>query len=382
MRFDWHELSVSTRRAGAVGVIALVVAVVGGWFDPDAFFEAWLVTWVFIVGLALGGMMIVMIHELTGGKWGLVLRPPLEAAMLSLPLVALLGIPLLFGLSHLFEWARPEAVDARYVLRAKHWFLNVPGFVVRNIAWLAIWSGFAMALARRLRTGDTATRKQIAVAALIVYFLTVTLFAYDWIASLVPDWNSTAIGVRLGAAQFLAAFAFTLCLAHFQDASTTAMSEATRHDLQDFGNLLLTFCMFWAYIAYTQFFIVWGEDLPREIAWYWPRVRTSWQWLALAVLAIEFVVPFVAMLFRALKRDSRRLTLVAAIVLAGAWLDCLWLITPSLHPGGFTVHWLHFVALLAEGGLWLAFVLATMRQLPTPITAPESNASDKANAHG
>jgi len=365
----WQALPPVSRIAGPIGLVALALAAEGAWRDPGAFYGSWLVAWLFILGIALAAMMNVMIHELTGGEWGVVLRPPLEAAMLTLPWCALAAIPLAFGLPHLFAWARPDAVAASEALQAKRWFLNLPSFLVRNAAWLVAWSALAIAFVKRLGSAsaaDARARRRIAVAGLLVYLPTITLFAYDWIASLVPEWSSTAAGVRLGSTQCLAALTFAVTFALAVPRRKDAAAVPTARDLQDFGNLLLTFAMFWAYIAYMEFFIVWGEDLPRETSWYLPRTQTGWRWLGVAVFGLEFALPFCAMLFRRLKRNARALGAVCALVLCGQWLDTLWLTAPSLRPAGFAVRWLDVAALAAQGGLWLALVAAIVARLPVP----------------
>lgn len=368
-----RDLPLLSRRAGAIGVVALVACIIGGIVDPPAFFAAWLVNWLFLLGIALAAMMDVMIHELTGGRWGRVLRPPLEAAMATMPLVALLAIPLAFGLPDLFAWARPEAVAASELLRAKQWFLNAPGFIVRNIVWLVAWTAFAWALRRRLAGNsddDVRARARISVAGLLVYLFTVTVAAYDWIASLVPEWSSTAIGLRLGVAQFIAAFGFAVPFAVLDARARRLAPAITPRDCGDFGNLLLTFVLMWAYIGFIQYLIVWGEDIPHETSWYWPRITTSWHWLGLAVMILNFALPVVAMLFRAIKRNPQTLALVCGLALAGQWLDSVWLILPSLHHDGFAMHWLDVAALFAEGGLWLAFAGLRLTQEPVPEPTP------------
>ena len=370
MSQPWRDLPPISRRAGATGAAALAVCIGGGLFEPAAFFEAWLVNWLFLLGIALASMTLVMIHELTGGRWGRLLRPPLEAAMSTMPLVAIFAIPLAFGLPALFEWARPGAVAASDALQHKQWFLNPTGFVVRNAISLAVWTALAWALRGRLERagrGDPRATRRLCAAGLLVYLVTVTLAAYDWVASLVPEWSSTAVGLRLGVAQFVAAFAFAVCYAVLDARARREAPRATPRDFQDFGNLLLTFSMLWAYIAFTQFFIVWAEDLPRETSWYWPRLATSWHWLGLVVGVLDFALPVVAMLFRPIKRDPRALALVCALALAGQWLDSVWLVAPSLHRAGFAPHWLGAAALLAEGGLWLAFVGARIDRLPRTV---------------
>jgi hypothetical protein len=363
------------RRAGAVGAVALAACIAGGMHDRNAFFQAWLVNWLFLLGAALGSLMLVMIHELTGGEWGLVLRRPLEAAAITLPLIAVFAMPLAFGLSDLFQWARPAVVSD--VLEAKRWYLNAPAFIARNALWLVVWTAFALAFHRFLdrprHARDRAAGTRIAVAGLIVYFLSVTFTAIDWVASLIPEWFSSAIGIRLGVSQFLSAFSFAALFVALRNDPFVAA-----RDLQDFGNLLLTFAMTWAYFAFAQYLIVWGEDLPHETSWYWPRTQTTWHWLALAIAALNFVVPSLAMLFRGIKRSRRALAAIAAAVLVGQWLDAFWLVAPSLRPDAFAVHWLDGAALVAQGGLWLAFMLSALSRLPVPTVAPH----DETPVHG
>jgi hypothetical protein len=362
------------RRALAVAaLVALVACGVGAWLDAAAFFRAWLVSWLFLLGIALASMAQVMIHEITGGDWGRALRPPLEAATATLPLVALLALPLAFGLPQLFAWARADADASSSILQAQRWYLSPAFFLLRNAALLLIWSLLGFACLRALRPDRTRARR-VAVAGLLVYLVTVTLAAFDWIASLVPGFYSTAIGIRLGTAQFLGSLAFAV---PFVVARARPAALPPRRDFQDFGNLLLTYAMMWAYIAFTQYLIVWGEDQPVETSWFWPRATTSWRHLIVVVVALEFALPVVAMLFRAAKRSPRAMAVVCALVLAGNWLDTLWLIAPSLAPQGFTLTWLDVAALVGMGTLWLCAVLWIVERLPPSAPVPSAAA-----AHG
>jgi hypothetical protein len=349
----------------AAGAIGLVGCALGAWLDRVAFFEAWLVTWLFLLGIALAGMAQVMIHELTGGAWGRVLRAPLEAVTLTLPLLALLALPLAWGLPDLFAWARPDEVAKSASMQAQAWYLAPTPFVIRNAVLLVLWSMLGVAMVRRANApAGAAAARHIAVPGLLVYLLTVTIAAFDWVAALVPGWSSSALGVRLGTAQFLASLAFAVVFVVVRDRRDATVLPA--RDCQDFGNLLLTYAMMWAYIAFTQYLIVWSEDLPRETLWFWPRATTSWRWLVIVVVALEFALPVAAMLFRRVKRDPVALAAVCALVLVGQWLDTLWLIAPSLRPRGFEVRLLDGAALLGLGGMWLYAVLRIAARLPVP----------------
>jgi hypothetical protein len=343
------------RNAAIVGLVGLAACAVGAFVDREALFQAWLVTWLFLFGLSLAAMAQRYLHDITGGEWGLVLRPALEAIAQALPVVAILVLPLAFGLRDLFAWARPEDVAASDLLQAKSWYLNVPAFAARNAAWLLVWGALALAV-RRVRN------RRLAVAGLLLYLVTVTFVAVDWVASLVPDWYSTAVGIRLGAAQFAAAFAATIAV------GGGGRPPATARDRQDFGNLLLTFSMTWGYFVFAQYLVVWGADLPHETSWFLPRVQTTWRFLGIAVIATMFAVPTVLMLFRPVKRNALALRIVCTVVLAGAWLDTAWLVLPSLRPSGTSFHWIDGAALIGQGGLWLATVMTLARRgsIPAP----------------
>ena len=363
----------SVRASGIVGMIGIVACVAGASLDRAAFFEAWLITWLFLLGIALASMAQVMIHELTGGDWGRVLRPPLEAATLTLPLVALFALPLAFGLPDLFAWAREAGAAQDEALRAQQWYLAPGRFLLRNGALLVIWSLLGIAMVRSAGARAPAAKlraHRLAVAGLLVYLVTVTLTAFDWIAALMPGWYSSALGVRVGTAEFLASLAFAVPV---MTARTRARGGALPppRDYQDFGNLLLTYSMMWAYIAFTQYLIVWAEDLPQETSWFWPRAVTSWRYLVWAVVALEFALPVMAMLFRGVKRSPPALALICVLVLLGQWLDTLWLVAPSVRPAGFVLRVEDLLALVGMGGVWLAAVLYLLERLHVAAPAAE-----------
>jgi len=364
------RMSRARQALAASAALGLAASAVLGWLDPARFFPAWLVSWLFLLGIALAGMAQVMIHELTGGEWGRVLRPPLEASAATLPLLAALALPLAFGLPYLFPWAQHSAAhDA--ALEAQRWYLSPAFFLLRNAALLIAWSVLAVAFVRATNAASPRARP-LAIAGLLIYLFTVTLAAFDWIVSMVPGFYSTAMGVRLGAAQFVASLAFAV---PFVLVGVNARARPPARDLQDFGNLLLTYAMMWAYIAFTQYLIVWGEDLPVETAWYWPRATTSWRGLVIVVVALEFAIPVIAMLFRAVKRTPQGIAVVCLLALAGQWLDLLWLIAPSLEPRGFALHWIDLLALLGMGSLWLLVLLAIADRLPVRSAAVPSAVS-------
>ncbi|MDQ6621361.1 MAG: hypothetical protein M3Z31_17000 [Pseudomonadota bacterium] len=364
-------LQTLSKRASAVGAIALAISAIGAWFDPTAFFRSYFIAWLFFVGIGSGSLLEVALHELTGGSWGLVLRAPLEGAMATLPLLSLLVLPLAFGLPHVFSWAQASGGDANPVVGAKSWWLNEPFFLLRGVVILGLWSAFAMLLRKRLmhaRVHSAASRNVLPILCVIVYFITVTVAAFDWIASLVPEWYSSAIGLRLGVSQALGAFAFAVPAAILIARAEALPPAARPRDFQDLGNLLLTFAMLWAYIAYTEFLIIWAEDLPHETSWYLPRVQTSWRWLAVLLLILEFALPVFAMLFRRVKTNSTLLAALCLAVVIGQWFDTLWLVAPSLRSAGFAIHWMDVMVTIGLGGVCIAWGALALDRHPHALS--------------
>jgi len=286
--------------------------------------SSYLFAWLLFLGLALGGMANLMLHNLTGGSWGAAVRPTFVAAARLVPLAALLGIPVLVAMRHL------------YPIGESVWF-SAPFFAARSIAYLALWSAFGLWL-----------RSSVAWSAigLIVYVFTMSLAASDWIAALVPQWYSTGFGLVVAIGQMLGAMA--LAVAH-------AGLRAERTDRQvflDLGNLLLMYVMTWAYLAFMQFLIVWVGNLPREIAWYLPRLQTGWVALGVILVVFHFFAPLAILLFRSAKRSPLLLGSLAAALLAVHVIDVYWLVAPSVRPLGFHIAVADILALLAAAALW------------------------------
>jgi hypothetical protein len=288
--------------------------------------SSYLFAWLLFLGLALGAMANLMLHNLTGGNWGLPVRPAFAAAARLVPLAALLGIPILFAMRSLYPiadtgWFAPHA------------------FVLRSVAYLVIWSVLSLAAARSVSPG-------LSALGLIVYAFTMSLAATDWIASLVPDWYSTAFGLVVGIGQMLGAMA--LAVAH----AGLRTPGVPRERFVDLGNLLLMYVLTWAYLAFMQFLIVWVGNLPREISWYVPRLQTGWFVLGVLIVLFHFFAPLAILLSRAAKRSAFFLGSFAAALLVMHALDVYWLVAPSVRPSGFAITWLDPVALAGLGTLW------------------------------
>ena len=343
------------RGAWIVGAIGALIFLVTAWLDRMTAFQSYLFVWWFLVGIPLGSMAILMVHNLTGGAWGELIRPALDAAVRMLPVALLLWIPLWFGLSDLYIWARPAEVSASPLLEAKRWYLEPTFFYVRAAIYFVVWLALSHLLRRsssaRMQDPDTdagvdaaGRLRTISAIGLMLYGLTVTLSAVDWIMSLTPLWYSTAFGIVAGVSQMLGALAFAIVC-------TVWFIPSRVHDLenvfQDLGNLLLMFVMTWAYLVFMQYLIIWSENLPNEIVWYLPRLQTSWRWIAIFLIVFQFAIPFLVLLSKRAKRASRSLRLLAAIVLFAHLVDAFWMVAPTFRVTGLAIAWTDVSAALA-----------------------------------
>ena len=365
------------QRALWVGVAGLVLGIAGAFAlgGLGRSLLSYLVGFVFWIGISLGCLALAMLHQLTGGGWGIVIRRPLESAARTLPLMALLFLPLALGLDQIYEWARPEAVAADHILQYKHPYLNVPFFLVRAVLYFAVWLTLTFLLTRwsleQDRTGDIrVSNKMRAIAGpgLVLYGLTVTFASVDWVMSLDPHWFSTIYGILTIGGQVLSALAFVIAVLVLLARSGPVSTVIKPQHFHDLGKLMLAFVMLWAYFSLSQFLITWAGNLPEEIPWYLRRLHSDWKWVGLALALFHFALPFVLLLSRDLKRRASRLVLVAALVILMRAVDTVWMIAPEFHHTGGVSGTLavamDFLALIGFGGIWVWFFLAQLKSRP------------------
>ena len=360
------------RRALGVGAAGLALGVLGALLDRAAFFQAYLVGYLFWVGIAVGCLGLLMLHHLVGGRWGYAIQRLLEAGVRTLPVMALLFLPMLLGLPDLYVWARPDAVAGDPLLQHKQAYLNGPGFFGRTAAYFVVWIAIGTILTmlsgrqdQGVGTANLTRRLQVwSGPGLVLYGLAVTFAAVDWAMSLEPHWYSSVYGVVFLVGQGLLALAFVTRVAIWLAARPPMRDVLGTGQAHDLGNLLLAFVMLWAYIAFSQYLIIWSANLPEEIHWYLHRLHGGWGAVAILLVTFHFVVPFLLLLSRNAKRRTAILGGVAAGILVMRFLDLFWLVAPALHPAGLRVHWLDLVVPIGLGGLWLATFLACLRRRP------------------
>ena len=363
------------RRSLIIGVIAGVGAIVGALFQPTVFFRGYLLSFMAWLGIALGSMVILMLRHLTKGGWGMIIRRILGAAMRTLPLLALLFIPLLFAMPRLYLWARPlgDISDEnlrQHLQNITHSYLNAYGFIVRAIIYFAIWGTLIFLLTKwskeqdRAPVRDNSARfKALSGPGIILYGFTISFAAIDWTMSLDPSWISTIYPLIILIGEVLSALCFAVVIERILF-RYRPMSELLKPEyVHDHGKFMLTFIMVWAYFSFSQWLIIWAGNLPEEITWYTKRLSGGWGWIGLFLVLFHFAVPFAILLSRPFKRDVTKLVWLAMWMMLMRYLDLFWVIEPNFSKT-ITVTWADILVPVAMGGLWLAYFCRNLASMP------------------
>lgn len=347
----------------------------GAFTNRAQFFQSYLLGYLFWTGLTLGFMAVLILQFLGGGTWGFFVRRLAETAIMLIPLMALLFVPLLFGVHDLYLWARPEEVAKEEVLRHKSGYLNVPFWVVRTVVYFGLWTLGAVFYNRWSRAEDLTGEAWIARRlrrfsglAMVLFGGTVSLAAVDWVMSLEPHWYSTIFGLLFTVGHILGALALSILFVAVMAKYEPYSDKLRAQHCQDLGNWLFAFVMLWAYMTLSQFLIIWYGNLPEETRGYLHRMNGEWQWVGIALVLLQFFLPFFILLSSEVKRDIRLLSKVAALVFAVRWIDVYWSVAPVFHPQGMHLHWMDLAAPVGIGGLWIAlFVRALARRPVLPL---------------
>jgi hypothetical protein len=373
------ELAGVQRRLFVIGAISGLVSLAGLLVDATAFLQAYLMAYMWCLGATLGCLALGMVHQLSGGAWGVVIRRPIGAASRVLPVMTVLFLPIVFGMGRLYSWTHADVVAHDEVLQHKHLYLNTPFFLIRAAIYFAVWNVTAYFLNAwsleqdRTADPDIARKMQLTSAGgLLAYGLTITFASFDWLMSLEPHWFSTIYGVLIMGGQGLTSLAVLIVALTWLSRRPPLDRIVVASHFHDLGNLMLAFVMLWAYFAFSQFLIIWAGNLPAEIAWYLHRLGTGWRVIGIALLLGHFALPFVLLLSRAVKREPGVLAKVALWILFIRLVDLFWLIAPEFHPNGVVVSWMDVTLPISLGAIWLGcFVWQLRGRAILPVHDPE-----------
>lgn len=348
-----------------VGAVALLVAVILGFAGhAEGFFQSYLFTYLFWLGISLGSLMLLFVVHLAGGSWGALISRPLEAAAGAVPLFALLFLPIVFGMKDLYPWTDAAYVASEPTVAAKTAYLNTVFFIVRAVVIFAVFT-FGAYLYRRLgkRQDDDAgtsartgyRMKNLSGLWVVVYILTMTFAAFDWAMSVTPTWFSGIYPGIIMASQVISALAAViLVMVNLARVNPTIDKLLTPKRLQDLGNLLMAVTMFWAYTQISQLIIQWSNNVVETATWYTLRLGPDWVGMSAFLLFFGFFAPFMILFSRWVKRTRRALSIVAVWALVVQCLNYYWFLVPAYGRSGFQVTVLDVLLLVGLGGIWVA----------------------------
>lgn len=368
-RYDWTGLGWMVPTG--IGVAALVMTLVGWVASPRQFYFSYLVAWSFGLSLTLGALFFVLIQHLTRARWSVVVRRIPEALIVSFPLLAVLGIPLLFGMHDLYHWTHHELIDPASpefdpVIAGKAGYLNVPFFLARIAFYFIVWSYLSWRLyttsIRQDVEGDpalTVRMRRMSAWGIALTAITTAFASYDVLMSLDPHWFSTIFGIYFFGGSFLSIMALMIVIARLYQRGGMLRQTISAEHYQDLGKFMFGFVVFWAYIAFSQYMLIWYGNLPEETVWYRHRLEHGWEYHSAALLVLHFAVPFVVLISRWAKRMLPLLAFMAVWMLVMHWFDLHWIAMPVLHEHA-TFHILDFTSFLGLAGILVGVMIFRM----------------------
>jgi hypothetical protein len=371
-----RELDAVQRWALIVSAGAWVICILGWIFTRRNFFTAYLYSYLFFLGISLGSMSIIMLHHLTGGKWGRPIRGILESAMTLVPLMAILFIPIALGFGQLYEWAIPERLAHHHAFQHQQAYFDRGFVLTRMLIYFIGWSAIALfmswASARFQETGSLSVAtwmRKLSAAGLLFYAISMTFAAVDWVMSRQSEWASTIIGFIFLVGFALSAMALAIVILRMIIDLPPIPEYVSSRILIDLGNLLMTLVILWSYMSFAQFLVIWSGNIREEVTWYIRRgvgAYNGWRIVGLMLIVLHFFVPFIMLLFRYSKRHFNILTAIAALVLVMRVVDLYYNVAPSSldEDSRFHLSWITPFPLLAIGGIWLFSFVAVLRRRP------------------
>ncbi|MDZ7801573.1 MAG: hypothetical protein U5K81_12375 [Trueperaceae bacterium] len=367
---------------GAVGLIGGVLTGLG-----SGFYESYLLSYLFWVGLSLGCLILLVVGHLAGGSWAAVIQRPLEAGVSLMPVMALAFLPVLFGMNVLYVWTDAQVVADSPLLDAKSAYLNTTFFVVRAAVYFGLWIlaawWYLRGSARQDRDADQSARigyrlKHMSGPWVVLYIVTMTFAGVDWAMSLTPLWWSGIYSVILMASQAITAIAFViLVMVLLAGRSETIDGLLTAKRLQDLGNYLMAFVLFWAYVSFSQLIIIWSGNVIETNPWYVVRFDPAWASVAGFLLLFGFLAPFLVLFSRWVKRKRTALAAVAAWAILMQLINLIWFVVPTYERAGTQLTVPDVLLLLGIGGVWLFFYFRRLGANPVlPHNDPRLKGAD------
>jgi hypothetical protein len=357
-----------------VGIVAFLV-------DAERASFNYLLAYTFLISIGVGSLFLVALEYVTGAVWSVPIRRIPEFLAGSIPFLAILVIPLLLNMHNLFHWTHIEVVEQDEILQGKAPYLNIPFFIIRAFVIIGFWTLFYFIITRNSKKQDIGgnqnlTTKNIRISAIfiIIFAVTISVSAFDWLMSVDPHWFSTIFGVYYFSGTVIAALAAITIVVVLLKERGYFPTWFTNDHLYSLGALMFVFVNFWAYIAFSQYMLIWYADLPEETLWFLQKWEGSWAVFSILLIIIHFLVPYIVLLSQPSKMDAKKLKFISIWLLFAHLFDLFWLVMPQMEAmeHGYVFSWIDLVFPIgAVGFLMVIFNMKFKKQNLIPVGDPK-----------
>lgn len=367
-----------TKTYYGIGVVGLIASAVGYFLNSEQFFYSYLTSFTFFTSFALAALIMVMIHHITKSSWGTVIRRIPEALSSNLWIWGIFFIPVLLGMSSLYQWTNTEYVMNDPILLGKVPYLNEPFFIIRQFIYFGIWGYLGYKLHKVSiemdRTNDwglTSLLRKISAPGILIFSLTVAFASFDWLMSLDAHWFSTMFGVYFFAMSFQAFFPALILMTFWLHKNGILKNIITKAHIYDMGAWFFGFTVFYAYIAFSQFLLIYYANIPEETLWFYHRLEGSWAIITYSLVICRFIIPFILLLNRDKKHSKTLLMIASTLIIVMHLIELHWIVMPVLHHHGMAVSWLDITTLIGLGGIFMGLFFSSLRKYNmVPVNDP------------
>ncbi|SMO55906.1 hypothetical protein [Fodinibius sediminis] len=376
-----------TKSLFGVGVVGLIASGIGYFLEHDQFFFSYLVNFAFFSSIALASLFFVLIQHLTRSHWSVAIRRIPETISSNLWIWGLFLIPVLLGMHSLYHWTHADAVTHDPVLQGKSPYLDTSFFIIRQVIYFALWSFLGYRLYTKSvemdKTGDWGLQtllRRTSGPGLFLFGITLAFASFDWLMSLDPHWYSTIFGVYYFAMSFQVLFAVLILMVLFLWKKGLLTNTIKKGHIYDLGVQLFGFTVFYAYIAFSQFLLIYYANIPEETVWFLERLNGGYEYLAYFYLFGRFVIPFVVLLPKRAKSNFKIVGTISVLILASHLVELYWIVMPVLDHHGFHFNWMTLTSFVGLGGIFMGLFFRKFKQ-EKMIPVNDPRLGDSINKH-
>jgi len=371
------------------GAVGLIASMVGYFLNSEQFFFSYLTSFAFFTSIALASLILVMIHHITKSSWGTVLRRIPESFIANIWIWSIFFIPVLIGMSTLYSWTNTYYIADDPIMLGKIPYLNVPFFVARQFLYFGIWGYLGHRLYKVSvemdQTNDwglVQALRNLSAPGILIFALTIAFASFDWLMSLDAHWFSTMFGVYFFAMSFQALFPILILIVFWLHKNDILKNTIGKAHIYDLGAWFFGFTVFYAYIAFSQFLLIYYANIPEETLWFYHRLEGSWEIVTIALLFGRFVLPFFLLLNRDTKHNQKILVFTSILIIVMHFVEIYWIVMPILSHSGVDISWIDFATFIGLGGIFMGlFFQKFKKNNMVPINDPQLSASMNKHYH-